>query len=158
MIPRTKRYMPPAINASAHVSPIVPAVVPRNMAFTSTLSPALRLASGVAVVTASYVNVVIFPVNDINRKHLAPNAGFMKFCPKPPKTCFTTMIAKKLPITGSQNGTSAGRFNASNNPVNAADRSMIVFLRSVSFSKAASKNTQLITVIRMITNALIPKL
>ena len=29
------------------------------------------------------------PVKEIRRKHLAPSAGFMKFCPNPPKSCFT---------------------------------------------------------------------
>ena len=42
----------------------------------------------------------ILPVNEITRKHLAANAGFIKFCPIPPKSCLTTKIANTLPKIG----------------------------------------------------------
>ena len=43
----------PIKSAITEVSPIVPAVVPRSILIVSTVSPALRLASGVAPVTPS---------------------------------------------------------------------------------------------------------
>ena len=76
---RIIRYKPPTNRQIADVSPIVPAILPINISNTSTVPPLFNIASGVAVVTPSYVNVVIFPANDINRKHLAPSAGFIKF-------------------------------------------------------------------------------
>src|SRR5699024_12486631 len=45
------------------------------------------------------------PANEINKKHLAASAGFIKFCPKPPNNCFTNKIAKTLPIIGIHHGT-----------------------------------------------------
>ena len=92
-----RRYAAPRRSASAEVSPIVPPIVPINIlrtlvatcvlpspdarrsATAVALSPFLMIASGVAPVTPSYVNEVIFPANEIMRKHLAPSAGFIKF-------------------------------------------------------------------------------
>ena len=54
------------------------------------------------------------------RKHLAPSAGFMKFCPSPPNRHFTTTIANTPPITASHHGRVAGRFNARSSPVTTA--------------------------------------
>ena len=51
----------------------------RMLGVLSLLMGALMIASGVAPVTPSYVNEVIFPANEIIRKHLAPSAGFIKF-------------------------------------------------------------------------------
>ena len=53
-------------------------------------------------------NLSILPVKEINKKHLAAKAGFIKFCPKPPYSCLTTIIAKTPPIIGSHKGTVDG--------------------------------------------------
>ena len=47
------KYTPPTSSKSADVSPIVPAVLPRNIAFKFTTSPAFNAARGVALVVAS---------------------------------------------------------------------------------------------------------
>ena len=127
------KYAPPMISNNADVSPIVPGTNPKNDFITSTLFPCSITASGVAVVTPSYVKLVILAANEIIKKHLAPRAGFIKFCPNPPNTCFTTMIAKIPPRIGIQNGAPDGKFNASNSPVNAALKSPTVIGCFISF-------------------------
>lgn len=54
-------------------------------------------------------------------------AGFIKFCPRPPKSCFTTIIAKILPSTGIQSGIPAGIFRPIRSPVTTALKSFTVF-------------------------------
>ena len=122
----TIKYIAPIKSAIEEVSPIVPAVFPINILIKSKLSPFFKIASGVDEVIPSNTKFVILPVKEINKKHLAANAGFIKFCPSPPNSCFTIKIAKILPRIGSHHGTEAGRFKASSNPVTAALQSEIV--------------------------------
>ena len=115
------RYTPPMISASAHVSPAEPPVLPRNKssadAFTA---PSLSPTSGVAEVRALTVSwlkylissappfdksigatkVVIAVVQASITKIRAVIAGFAKFLPRPPKSIFTTSVAKIPPIIG----------------------------------------------------------
>ncbi len=107
-------------------SPIVPPVKPRNISVMFTGFPAFNSANGVAPVMPSTEKVLIVPANEINKKHLAASAGFIKFCPKPPNSCFTNKIANILPIIGIHHGTSGERFNANNKPVTNALPSVIV--------------------------------
>ncbi len=58
---------------------------------------------------------------EINRKHLAASAGFMKFCPRPPNSIFTTRMANTPPTTPIHQGADAGRFSASSSPVTTAE-------------------------------------
>ena len=90
-------------------------------------------ASGVAPEIPSYVKDVILPVKEISRKHLAASAGFIKFCPSPPNSCFTTRIANTLPRTPIQSGAVGGRFSASRSPVTTAPKNP-----DLSKSKAAT--------------------
>ena len=80
----TVKYIAPIKSAIAEVSPIVPAVFPINILIKSKLSPFFKIASGVDEVIPSNTKFVILPVKEINKKHLAANAGFIKFCPNPP--------------------------------------------------------------------------
>ncbi len=63
---------------------------------------------------------------EISRKHLAASAGFMKFCPRPPKSIFTTRMAKTPPSAAIHRGMVTGRFRANSSPVTTADRSVTV--------------------------------
>ena len=70
-------------------SPMVPGIRPMNMEARSTLCPARIAARGVAPETLSNPRLAaeklfIMPAKEINRKHLAARAGFIKFCPSPP--------------------------------------------------------------------------
>ena len=61
--------------------------------------PSERMPSGVAVVMASTacrgaVNAVMAEGNETRRTILPTMAGFAKFCPRPPKNCFVTTMAK----------------------------------------------------------------
>ena len=62
----------------------------------------------------------------MSRKHLAPRAGFIKFCPSPPKSIFTTKMAKTPPITPIHQGAVEGRFKAKRSPVTTAEKSPTV--------------------------------
>ena len=45
--------------------------------------------------------LTVIDVNEMSKKHLAASAGFMKFCPSPPKSILTTTIANippRIPI------------------------------------------------------------
>ena len=152
------RYNAPTSIATVDVSPITPAVVPRNILRTFTLSPLLSNARGVAPVTPSYVKLVILPANDISRKHLAASAGFMKFCPRPPKSCLTTIIAKTLPNITIQRGIVCGIFIPSKSPVTTALRSPTVIGLCMKYSKRYSETTHVITETTSTASALIPKL
>ena len=120
--------------ATTEVSPMVPAVFPRNRSSTRTGSPAFRAASGVAPEIPSQVKSVILPAKESKRKHLPANAGFMKFWPRPPKSCLTNKIANTVPMTGSQSGTVEGRFSPRRRPVTAALKSPMVIFLCISFS------------------------
>ena len=133
--------MAPIIIAITEVSPIVPRIFPIIISNVFTASPALKFASGVGPVTPSYTKYVIFPVNEIKRKQRAPSAGFIKFCPRPPNSCFTTMIANTEPSAPIQSGNVGGRFKASNSPVTTALKSWIVTGLCISFSYTYSAST-----------------
>ena len=60
------------------------------------------------------------------KKHLAPKAGFIKFCPRPPNNCFTIIMANAPPSAAFQYGKVHGRFNARIIPVTTALKSYIV--------------------------------
>ena len=99
-------------------------------------------ARGVAPVTPSYVKEVICPAKDTIKKHLAPSAGFIKFCPRPPNNCFTIMIANTLPMIAIQIGNVDERFNASKSPVTAALPSLTVKGSFIAFCQIYSVSTQ----------------
>ena len=50
----------------------------------------------------------------------------MKFCPIPPNSIFTIMIANTLPMAAIHQGIDDGRLRASNSPVTTALKSPIV--------------------------------
>ena len=70
--------------------------------------------------------MVIFEVNESISTILPTIAGLAKFCPNPPKSCFTITIDTKQPITACQNGSVTGRLSARRSPVRTALRSPIV--------------------------------
>ena len=142
----TRRNTAPIKIAIMLVSPIVPAVRPITISNTFTPSPALIAASGVAPVYASQSKFVIMDVNEISRKQRAPSAGFMKFCPNPPKSIFTTIIANAPPITPIQSGALGGRFSASKSPVTTAEKSAIVTFFFIPLSNMYSAKTVVRTV------------
>ena len=84
-------------------------------------------------------------------------AGLAKFCPMPPKNCLTTMMATKEPNMACQMGISTGRFSARIRPVTAADRSVMVQVRFVIFSKAHSHSTATATQTTSTSRARTPK-
>ena len=96
-------------------------------------APGLRTASGVAPEYVSVTKLVIGPVNAIRRKHLAARAGFMKFCPIPPKSCFTTIIANIQPTISYPTFNVEGIFIAIKSPVTAALKSETVTLRCIKY-------------------------
>ena len=79
--------------------------------------------SGVALETASTAppipaiqlppcgatQAVISVAQEASKIARAASAGFMKFCPMPPKNCLTRMIAMAEPIAASHHGADAGR-------------------------------------------------
>ena len=54
------------------------------------------------------------------RKHLAPSAGFIKFCPRPPKSCFTIKIPNTLPSAPIHHGAVGGILSPRSSPVTTA--------------------------------------
>ena len=136
---------------------MVPGILPMNMAGISTAWPAFKAASGVGLTTTSlYVKVVILPANAISKKHLAARAGFMKFWPRPPYNCFTTIIAKIPPSTGIHSGMPGGMLSARIIPVTRALPSLIVTGFPMSVSYTYSLSTQESTVARITSAAFIP--
>ena len=121
MTPTKMRKQAPITIATMEVSPMVPAVFPITILKIFTDSPLFNAARGVAPVYASQSKFVIMEVKDISRKHLAPSAGFIKFCPSPPNSIFTTRIAKIPPITPIHQGAETGRFSARSSPVTTAE-------------------------------------
>ena len=92
-----------------------------------------------------------------NMNTLAASAGFTIFFPMPPKSCFTTTIAKNAPATGSHSGTEAERFIPMRSPVSAAEKSATVTLRRSIFCVAHSKKTDEIIEMIIIAAARSPK-
>ena len=135
--------------ATAEVSPMVPAVLPISRSIVFTASPLRIAASGVAPEYASMAKFVMSAANAISKKHRAPSAGFMKFCPKPPNIIFTMTIANTPPITASHQGSVAGRFKARRRPVTTALKSFIVLFLCTILSNAHSLATQDATVTRI---------
>ncbi len=120
-------------------------------------SPALIAASGVAPVYASQSKFVMMDVNEISRKHLAPSAGFIKFCPSPPNSIFTTMIAKTPPITPIHSGALGGRLSARSRPVTTAEKSPIETFFFMHLSYMYSVRTVVATVTSTSSIAYSPK-
>ena len=77
----------------------------------------------------------------------------MKFCPRPPYSCFTTIIANTPPSMGIQTGISGGIFNARIIPVTRALPSIMVMGRCISFSYTYSLAIQAATVARITSSA-----
>ncbi len=144
--------------AITEVSPIVPAVFPISICIVSTASPFRIAASGVGPVYASIAKFVISAAKAIKRKHLAPSAGFIKFCPSPPNIIFTITMANTPPSAASHQGSAAGRFNANKSPVTTALKSLIVLFLCTIFSKIHSEARQLAMVTRIKISARYPKL
>ena len=151
------RKIAPITIAITDVSPIVPGILPISISIVFTVLPAFNCASGVAPVTPSYTKLVIWLVNESRRKHLAPRAGFIKFCPRPPNNCFTIRIANTLPIAPIHHGAVGGIFSPSNSPVTAALQSLIVIFLCINFSYMYSVNTATTVVVTSIPNAGSPK-
>jgi hypothetical protein len=85
-------------------------------------------------------------------------AGFAKFFPKPPKSCFTRIMATALPNTACHIGIVTGRLNARRTPVIHAEKSFIVFSLLVIFSKPHSKSTHDATQTQVTSAARAPKI
>jgi len=102
-----------------------------------------------------------FVIDTENAKNItirAVTAGLAKFLPKPPKSCFTSMIATALPNTACQIGIVTGRLNAKRTPVMHAEKSFIVFSLFVIFSKPHSKSTHDATQTQVTSAARAPKI
>ena len=86
--------------------------MPRNrfQRLAEVMVPWCMAARGVAEVTMSAVEKMpaafskptftqlLMTTGQLNRKARAARAGFTKFLPMPPNSCFTTIMAKKSPI------------------------------------------------------------
>ncbi len=124
---------------------------------------ALNRPRGVEELTASavlgHINAVpvILVGQEASKNALAANAGFIKFCPIPPKTCFTMMMAKAAPTTASHHGAVTGKLKASRIPVTTALQSLIVIGFLVSFCTSASARTEVNTEMIVNNKALMPK-
>ena len=80
LVPLIEKVTVPKSRAITDVSPIVPLVFPINILRRLTFCPFCIIASGVALVLASMLTkLFIFPANEINKKHRAAKAGFIKF-------------------------------------------------------------------------------
>ena len=147
------------------VSPMEPPRAPRNIWSRVGSWPAapsaLRMARGVAAEVASAkagtVQVVMAPEKATSIMTRAVMAGLAKFWPMPPKNCLTTTMATKEPKAACQRGMDAGRFRARIRPVTAADRSVMVQVRFVIFSKAHSHSTATATQTTSTSRAWMPK-
>ena len=125
---------------------------------------AFSLTSGVAPVTASpsinlvAVHEVIFEVNESINTIRPRIAGFAKFCPNPPKSCFAITTATKQPIRACHKGSSGGRFIARSIPVTAALKSVIVCSRFMIILHKPSIATEPAMHTRVRISALIPNI
>lgn len=166
---RQMRYIPPAISSTADISPIEPAQRPRKRSRVDVpgTSPAFSDASGVASAIASILPVkektrqssrskgagkaVICP-GHAKRNARPANAGLRKFFPMPPKSCFTTTMAKNAPTTGIQYDTAEGRLRPSSKPVTTAERSPTVqgrcSIRRTRYSNSTDDATEMSTTTR----------
>ena len=97
------------------------------------------------------------PGNETIRMILPIRAGFTKFCPIPPKNCFTTTIATNAPMGIIQKGIVEGKLNASNSPVTTALKSFNVLLRFSIFLVMYSNRTQETTLMTVTAKARGPK-
>ena len=86
-----------------------PGTSPRNSCV-SEYSPYCA-TRGVADVTASVAKAAldIRLVQEASSTARAASAGFMKFCPRPPKSCLMITMAMPVAITGAQSGMVTGR-------------------------------------------------
>ena len=88
------------------------------------------MLSGVAMVVpsttllsaAGTAQVVMMTGQDAMRKALAASAGFKKFFPRPPKSCFTMTMEKAAPTMGIHQGAPTGMTIAIRTPVTQAER------------------------------------
>ena len=140
---------------------MVPGTRPTIKDIRSTSFPALIAARGVApdiLSKPSFAEEKLFinPAKEIKRKHLAARAGFIKFCPSPPYSCFTTIIAKIPPRNGIHTGISGGMLRARIIPVTTALPSLTVIGFFISFSYTYSDSTQETTVAISTRSACIP--
>ena len=128
--------------------------------------PFVIIVRGVAAVTASaplsshergFIHVVIAVGNETMSMILPVIAGLTKFCPIPPKSCFTTTIATTEPIAACHSGMDTGRLNASRSPVTTALRSPRVLLRFMILRDRYSESIQVPTVTRQTSRTRGPK-
>ena len=158
IIRRIKRYNAPSNKNKILVSPITPPVKPKNISNKpgKSVEPSAFFitASGVALESPSTEaapnqkfddvvlteNDVIGPAKHINRKQRAAKAGFMKLFPSPPNSSFTTIIAKKPPITGIHSGIVDGKFIPSNKPVTIAlhSKDVLFFPANLKYNNSAA--------------------
>ena len=130
-----------------------PPTLPRNRALRFSGLPRMAIASfepfaswtaprGVAPETSSPVtgaaHWVMGPAKPTSRATRAAAAGLKGFCPRPPKSSFTTMIAKTLPTMQSHQGAPGGRFRARITPVTRALKSPTVGFRRMARDQAYS--------------------
>ena len=108
------RYAPPSRSRAAETSPRLPPRMPVNISWRvkAGTAPSCRAAIGVAADTASTVlprsshcrtaGKLLMTAGKEKRKTRPARAGFMKFFPRPPKSCLTMTIAKKSPTSTTQ--------------------------------------------------------
>ena len=101
--------------------------------------------------------MVMYPAKETMRNIRAVTAGFAKFCPRPPKSCFTITMAMKLPSPAIQNGTVTGRLSARITPVTAALRSPMVCSRFMILRQKYSHTTADAVQMTISASALAPK-
>ena len=121
------------------LTPETRGVGPVSTVFEFTITLVSETASGFQY--SGSAQVVIGAVSEIIRTIRAVIAGFAKFWPSPPKSCFTITIATKLPRTAIQKGSVTGRLSASMIPVTAALRSPIVCSLFIIFRHRYSNTT-----------------
>ena len=68
---------------------------------------------------------------EISRKARPARAGFIKFCPSPPKKHLVTRMAKTPPRIGAYSGMDGGMTRASRRPVTTAEQSVREFFLRV---------------------------
>ena len=116
----------------------------------------METASGFPM--AGAVKFVMAEAKDTRSVIRAVMAGFAKFCPMPPKNCFTTTTATNAPITHIHSGIVTGRLKASSRPVATALRSPTVQDRFMIFLERYSNRTALPVQTAMTSAARRPKI
>ena len=81
----------------------------------------------------------------------------MKFCPSPPKSCFTIRMPNTLPNAPIHHGADAGILSPSSKPVTTALKSLIVTFLCINFSYMYSVRTADMVVLSSMTRAGSPK-